>query len=380
MSKHFVYNYILGSNGQLYSYLVAGPSNQETLKTYTDVFGEVYATIESISCKESVAMIPISNDHIAMYGADSSQEGASVVIYNMQFKILQSKQPFKMFSNITKIWQVDNVLLLCSGRHLAVIPFEINTEHLSQLVGSHKISTTDVDVQQVYTVEKWDIDEDNDFGKSIPTKIRQHVWTCLEQGLSETSTCEMLIPSYIENSDEEAIQNCLDYFTDISEESLVRILAYLIESSLLYNDEGTPIENDLLNKTLSLPFTNLFLLSHVKTYLNISQTLSLLQYISFLFLSESCLPELDCVQTEGKLIEWGCVILDGNYQKFLLTRDTIVHQTLKDFNILVQERLLGLSDLRNSEAVISNFVKRKFINSNKEHSNANYAVEQIKLY
>ncbi|KAI4470131.1 hypothetical protein MML48_1g02835 [Holotrichia oblita] len=379
MCNKYLHFLTLWSNGQLYSYLVAGPSNEETLKTYTEAFGEIYATIESVSCKESVAMIPINNDHIAMYGADSSQEGASVVIYNTQFKILQSKQPFKMFSNITKLWQIDNVLLLCSGRHLAVIPFEINTEHLSQLVGSHKINVTDVDVQQIYTVEKWDIDEENDYDKSIPTKIRQNVWTCLEQGLSETTTSDMLIPSYIESSDKEAIQNCLDYFKDISEESIVRILAYLIETSVLYNDEGTPITNDLVNKTLSLPFTNLFLLLHVKAYLNINQTLSLLKYISFLFLSENCLPELDYIQTEGKLIEWGCVLLDGNYQKFLLTRDTIVHETLKDFNVLVQERLLGLSDLQNSEAVISDFVKRKCISSNKEHTN-NYSVEQIKLY
>ncbi|KRT78683.1 hypothetical protein AMK59_7154, partial [Oryctes borbonicus] len=374
MYHKYLYFLTLWSDGHLYSYLVAGPRNQETQDNSTENFGTVFANIESISCKQDVAMTSLGSDHIAIYGADCNQEGASIIIYNMQFKISQSKQPFKMFSNINKIWCIDNTLLLCSGQHLAVIPFEINSEQLSQLVGSHKIDVEDLDVQHVYTLEKWDIDEENDYKQLIPAKIRENVLHWLNQGLSEMATCDMLIPSYIENSDIEAIENSLDYFKDISEESLVKILIYLIENYLSYDDQGVPKRNNLVEKVLSLPFTNIFLLPHIKTNLIITTTLVLVKYISSLFSSDECLLGLNNVQTHARLIEWGCVILDGNYQKLLLTRDSAVHDTLKEFQHIVQEHLLGLSDLQSAEPVISDFAKKKYVSVNKENTNVNYSV------
>lgn len=370
---------VLGDDNQMFAYLVASPNNQEVDTNYTESFGSLFCQIESISCKQNVAMVPIGSDHIAIYGADCNQEGACVLMYNTQFKVTQSKQTFKMFSNITKIWNIDNILLLCSGQHLAVIPFEVNTEQLSQLVGSHKIDVTDTDVQQTYTIEKWDIEESDDYSSTIPSNIKESVLNCVGQGLSETVTCDILIPTYIKNFDSKAIESCVNYFKDISEECLVKIIVYLIENQLSYNDEQIPNRDDLIDKVLSIPFTNILLLPHIKGAFNINITLALLKYISLLFSSETCLPELSFVQTESKLIDWACVLLDGNYQKFLLSRDNIVHETLKNFNILVQEHLLGLNDLQCVEPVISDFVKGKCLNGT-EQSNVNYCIEEVKLY
>ncbi|GJQ68479.1 hypothetical protein Trydic_g17056 [Trypoxylus dichotomus] len=125
-----------------------------------------------------------------------------------------------------------------------------------------------MDVQQIYTLEKWDIDEENDYKQLVPSKIREKVLHCLSQGLSGMATCDMLIPCYIENSDIEAIGNCLDYFEDISEESLIKVLIYLTENHLLYDDQDTPKRNDLVEKVLSIPFTTILLLPHIKTNLS----------------------------------------------------------------------------------------------------------------
>ncbi|GJQ68480.1 hypothetical protein Trydic_g17057 [Trypoxylus dichotomus] len=64
----------LWSDGRLYSYLVAGPRNQEMQDNYTEEFGVVFANIESISCEQNVAMTPLGSDHVAIYGAECNQE------------------------------------------------------------------------------------------------------------------------------------------------------------------------------------------------------------------------------------------------------------------------------------------------------------------
>ncbi|KAL3282718.1 hypothetical protein HHI36_005890 [Cryptolaemus montrouzieri] len=110
------------------------------LEDKTDNLGEIYSVIESISGNHPVSIVSLDKDYIAMYGDNSNQEGALLIIYNMQFKVTQCRQPFKLLTIGAKLWSIQENLILPVGQNLAVVPFYLEKEQLSALVGSHRMN------------------------------------------------------------------------------------------------------------------------------------------------------------------------------------------------------------------------------------------------
>lgn len=340
-------------------------------------------------------MVSLNDDYIAMYGASANEEGAIVIIYNLQFKVTQSKQVFKLFTVGARLWRMENNLLVCVGQNLAVIPFRLETEQIAALVGSHKVvqeDNCDVSIVQNLEMVSWESDAPSAVNNLIPEKIQAQVMELSKQGLGENQICEEIIPGYMSKSDVESLSSCLDYFSDISEMCLAQLLKFCLtaESDLFKGNNiitsiGLPASLHplercvLVDKVLTKSFSDVLLLPHLRTELDLAEILLLLQYIIYLLSDDGhCMPDLDVVQTERKLIEWSCVLIDSNYQRFLLSRDEEVIETVSRLLKIVAAHLTYLEDLRSVVPLLTQLQKGKSC-SKSNNTSFKYSVEQIHL-
>ncbi|KAL1381577.1 hypothetical protein pipiens_020239, partial [Culex pipiens pipiens] len=91
-----------------------------------------------INTSQPLSMVGISRDYIAIYANNLNQDGGSLLLYNVQFKVVQAKQFFKVFFSNSRFWLVENHLLLAFGQTLAVVPYKISKEQLSDMVGTQR--------------------------------------------------------------------------------------------------------------------------------------------------------------------------------------------------------------------------------------------------
>lgn len=127
-------------------------------------------------------MASLNHHYVAMYGADRNQEGATLIIYNLQFKVCQSKQAFKLFTSGAKLWCIGSNLLAAVGQNLAVVPFHLDTERLAALVGSHKNSFSeadpDVTIVDDLQVGDWGMQSNGIISDGVPDIIKPKVLEC----------------------------------------------------------------------------------------------------------------------------------------------------------------------------------------------------------
>lgn len=102
--------------------------------------GNFVAMLNTLRIDQPLTMANVMGTGIAIYGANASQEGGSLVLYNAQFSIVQLKQFFKVYFKNSSIWVLNNYILLGFGDNLACISFEISKERLSDMVGTQRTS------------------------------------------------------------------------------------------------------------------------------------------------------------------------------------------------------------------------------------------------
>lgn len=83
-----------------------------------------------------MTMIGLRSDTVVIYAANSTQDGASVLLYNTQFKVVQSRQSFKVFFPDSRMFIVGNHIFLMAAQNFAMIPFRLTRNKLSDLIGS----------------------------------------------------------------------------------------------------------------------------------------------------------------------------------------------------------------------------------------------------
>lgn len=103
--------------------------------------GHFVALISAVNVDQPLSVLGISKDCIAIYGANPApQDGGSLVLYNTQFKVIESKQFFKTYFSNSRLWVVDKYIFLASGQTLAVVAFRISKEQLSDMIGSQRVT------------------------------------------------------------------------------------------------------------------------------------------------------------------------------------------------------------------------------------------------
>lgn len=352
--------YFLGSDGKLYSL---------PLHNALEFPGNLLSVIELLSCDQKICMLYLNPTYIVLYGADKAQEGASLIVYNTQFQVIQCKQPFKIYNSASQIFHVEENILLTVGNHLAVLPYQLATEQLSALVGSHRTSTTlnDPDIMVVTELDVGNWDED------CPKEIRKRKMpkvVNITESLPEVVICEEIIPSLIEERNVDGLMEVIKYFKEIPEKYLVELLVFVLEVSDLSESNC-----DLLNLVLNLPFNDVLLIPHLRN-MEFNLTLQLLRYLCVVWGDDSLNTE---TIREDAIINWGCNLLDAHYQKFLLSQDDSVIEILKLFQSLVNMQFACLDECKILLAHLEMLKRGKSSKHIQKHSKW-YSIEQVSLY
>ncbi|VEN43609.1 unnamed protein product [Callosobruchus maculatus] len=356
--------------------------------------GDLFTVIESASMKHHVSLISLDENYIALFGGSSNEEGAILLLYNTQFKVTQTKQPFKLFNENARIWLLDDNLILPVGQNLAVIPFVLETEQLAALIGSHKAlnDRLDADIHIVNEVQisSWESEfkaQEKDLPKALQAKIEMY----MDQGYPESLVLEEMLPNVLKNNDVEMLDVCLEFFTDIPEKILANILQYLVNAdSKFFNFRKCsmvdlpstlqPLQRvKLLEKILSMPYSETILLPYLKSF-SLKDLKPLLEYVCLAWESDDfLLPNLNAVETEKKLIEWSCILIDANYQKIVLSKDQEILQTFYKLRELVDQGLTCVKEFEQLEPILRMLIRGKC--QQKDLScNLRYSIEQLSLY
>ncbi|KAH0947362.1 hypothetical protein HN011_007875 [Eciton burchellii] len=395
--KNNAYLLTLWSHGRLYSHFLMGTStNPEPTR--------LISVITNINTKYPTVIIHLNETTIAIYGADVTDEGAILMIYNVQFKLVQAAQKLKLYTNDAKLWKIEDKLLLAANRHLAVAPYHLAPQRISAMLGSslrfnnesskNEKDADDIVVVQDAMVAQWE--NRNQTQKNsiagIPSSISKQIQVYLNEGWSDTAIQEIVIPNLIESNDISSIYWCLDTFKDLPEKLLIDLLTFALKSPdkiFVPMQNGTtnniskannPYSRDnFLAKVLSISYSNVSLLPHLKTGLTFDEVLKLLEYLMLKLSEETNSLEDNPQPNDHQLYEWFCVLLDSHYQHYLLSQDTYVLELFNKLNSILEEHFQFLQDLANLRPTLDRINNGKPLRSSKKYDKF-YAIEEIKFY
>lgn len=399
--RNNAYLLTLWSHGRLYSHFLMGTSaDPESSK--------LISVIANINTKYPVVMTHLNETTIAIYGADVTDEGAVLMIYNVQFKLAQAAQKLKLYTIDAKLWKLEDKLLLAANRHLAVAPYHVAPQRISAMLGSslnfrNESSGKDADdimVIQDAMVAQWDRPsgsrarvKSSSIGR-IPSSISKQVHVYLNEAWSDAAIQEALIPNLIESKDVASIRWCLDTFKGLPEKLLVELLAFALKSpdevfvpvqngtsdDLSKASSGSYPRNDFLARVLSIEYSGVSLLPHLKTGLIFDEVLKLLEYLKHKLSEKTKSLDDNPQPSDHQLYEWSCALLDSHYQHYLLSQDVYVLKLFNQFNSILEEHLQFLQDLENLRPIVDRTSNGKPLRSSSRKHNKFYSIEEIKLY
>lgn len=321
--------------------------------------------INNIDTKHPVVMTPLNEATVAVYGADASEEGAVLLIYNVQFKLVQDAQKLKLYTKDAKLWKIEDKLLLAANRHLAIAPYHLAPQRIATLLGSSlRFKTGDeneeddeIVVIQESTVAKWEKGRPDLVKRSIrhpPVKLSKQISSYVNEGLCDAAIQAMLIPQLIESKDVDSIVWCLNTFRDLPEKLLIDLLIFSLRSpdrtfQLLQNGTANHhtwtmknfcSRNDFLEKLFSLTYSDVSLSSYLKSGINFDETLGLLQYlVEKLDNQEDPFDHIAQQPTDKQLYEWSSLLLESYYQHYILSRDPQVSMLLNKLNYVLDDHV-----------------------------------------
>lgn len=345
---------ISGSHGRLYSHFLTGTSSDPESS-------KLISVITNINTNYPVVMTHLNETIIAVYGADVTDEGAILMIYNVQFKLVQAAQKLKLYTKDAKLWKVEDKLLLAANRHLAVAPYHLAPQRIATMLGSSlrfkndENDADDIVVIQEATVAQWDKSQKwtrhSSIGR-IPSNISKQIHTYLNEGWSDSVIQETLIPSLTESGDVASIRWCLDTFKDLPEKLLVDLLAFALNrpdkvfvpvqngtTDSISKASNSYSRNSFLDKVFSISYSSASLLPHLKTGLTFDEVLKLLEYLMYKLNEEMDSLDNNLEPSDQQLYEWSCMLLDSHYQHYLLSQDAHVLELFTRLNSILEEHV-----------------------------------------
>ncbi|XP_031845860.1 nucleolar protein 11 isoform X2 [Nomia melanderi] len=398
-TKNKAYLLTLWSHGRLYSHSLIEPNSEASFNTLIGI-------INNIDTKHPVVMTPLNEATVAIYGADASEEGAVLMIYNVQFKLVQDVQKLKLYTKDAKLWKIEDKLLLAANRHLAIAPYHLAPQKIATLLGSSLRFKTndeteqddDIIVIQESTLAEWEKNEPiiaKHSTEKSPIKLSKQISSYINEGLSDAAIQQILIPQLIESKDVRTIIWCLDSFKDLPEKLLIELLIFSLRSPdgiFLPMQNGTIdhlpqtnnsySRNSFLDKIFNLTYSDVSLSSYLKSGLNFDEILRLLQYL-VQKLTDQDTNLYDCLvqqPTDKQLYEWSSLLLESHYQHYVLSRDPEVSMLLNELNCALDDHIQLLKDMGNLRPLLKRIINGKSLKLIQKDRNKFYAIEEIKLY
>ncbi|KAH8286254.1 hypothetical protein KR054_005451 [Drosophila jambulina] len=98
--------------------------------------GQFVSMLAELNVESKLSVHGVSRNFAAIYGANYGQEGASLLVYNTQFKVVNAKQYFKVYLDFSRLWAGDEHILLAMGQNIAAVRYRMNQEVLVDMLGS----------------------------------------------------------------------------------------------------------------------------------------------------------------------------------------------------------------------------------------------------
>ncbi|XP_036339882.1 uncharacterized protein LOC118749206 isoform X2 [Rhagoletis pomonella] len=99
--------------------------------------GNFVSILSTLKVDTPLSILGIAKNCVAIYGANSNQEGASLILYNTQFKVAKAQQFFKVFFDCSRIWSIDENIIIAMGQNLSVVTYRMSQELLIDLLGTY---------------------------------------------------------------------------------------------------------------------------------------------------------------------------------------------------------------------------------------------------
>lgn len=118
-----------GSDKRIFMLSLAASSNEVAP-------GQFVSMLAELNVESKLSVQGLSRNFAAIYGANYGQEGASLLVYNTQFKVVNAKQYFKVYLDFSRLWARDEHILLAMGHNIAAVRYRMNDELLVDMLGS----------------------------------------------------------------------------------------------------------------------------------------------------------------------------------------------------------------------------------------------------
>lgn len=99
-------------------------------------------SLSGICLSSPVAMVMLDATHLAIYGADVSEEGAVLLLFDLKFGMSVATKRLKFFCDPPHMYclPTNNVLLLCIVQNLVVVPYVLQPSLLWNLIDGKQIT------------------------------------------------------------------------------------------------------------------------------------------------------------------------------------------------------------------------------------------------
>lgn len=214
-------------------------------------------------------------------------------------------------------------------------------------------------------------------------------------GASEFEITERLIPVLIKAKLADELVRSLRRYANVSDRMLVRALKFFLnmnedddaaDASTVRRQQLAVDERNVryVNVVLSCSFAAEQLMGHLRAELDFSEVLCLLRHITVLLAAaNSGLEEMvqfgDAFNEDLQLLAWFGVIVDANYQQFVLSRNKDLLGMLSKWREYINEQIESVRSMKSLSAELYNLVNGKTLSAEKQSSKW-YSVEMIKLY
>ncbi|KAM8708126.1 hypothetical protein ACLKA7_015144 [Drosophila subpalustris] len=134
--------------------------------------GQFVSMLAELNVESKLSLQGLSRNFVAIYGANYGQEGASLLVYNTQFKVVNAKQYFKVYLDFSRLWARDEHILLAMGQHIAAVRYRMNDELLVDMLGSQLNETQLAPIELDHINEEESLEAAIKFGGHARTQIR----------------------------------------------------------------------------------------------------------------------------------------------------------------------------------------------------------------
>lgn len=105
--------------------------------TPTDA-GSFVHMFHDLRVDKSMTMVSVGKNCVLIYGGNTKQDGASLVLYNTRHHVVSFKQHVKVHLDNCRLWVIGTYILMAVGQRLTCTRFRIAQEKLSDIIGSKR--------------------------------------------------------------------------------------------------------------------------------------------------------------------------------------------------------------------------------------------------